>query len=103
MLKALDPLLMSELRLAIMSILMGVEEADFLYIKEVTGATSGNISVQLDKLSTAGYIEIEKGYSGKRPRTTCRVTDVGRQAFADHFESLKSYFTPDSTPSKNKD
>ena len=60
MLRPLDPLLMSELRLAIMSVLMSVEEADFLYLKEVTGATSGNISVQLDKLSTAGYIKIKK-------------------------------------------
>lgn len=91
MLPTLDPLLMSELRLSIMSILMRVEEADFLYIKEVTGATAGNISVQLDKLSTAGYIEIEKGFAGKRPRTVCRVTQKGEEAFFAHFEVLKSY------------
>ncbi|GAA5577403.1 transcriptional regulator [Porphyromonas gingivalis] len=97
MLRPLDPLLMSELRLAIMSVLMSVEEADFLYLKEVTGATSGNISVQLDKLSTAGYIEIEKGYNGKRPRTTCRATDAGCEAFSAHFEALKSYLPTDST------
>lgn len=95
MLRPLDPLLMSELRLALMSVLMNVEEADFLYLKEVTGATSGNISVQLDKLSTAGYIEIEKGFSGKRTRTTCRATEVGREAFAAHFEALRSYLPPD--------
>ncbi len=91
MLPTLDPLLMSELRLSIMSILMRVEEADFLYIKEVTGATAGNISVQLDKLSMAGYIEIEKGFAGKRPRTVCRVTQKGEEAFLAHFEALKSY------------
>lgn len=95
MLRPLDPLLMSELRLAIMSVLMSVDEADFLYFKEVTGATSGNVSVQLDKLSAAGYIEIEKGYSGKRPRTTCRATDLGREAFSAHFEALKSYLPND--------
>ncbi len=96
MLRPLDPLFMSELRLALMSVLMNVEEADFLYLKEVTGATSGNISVQLDKLSTAGYIEIEKGFSGKRTRTTCRATNVGREAFSAHFEALKSYLPPDA-------
>ncbi|KGN99875.1 transcriptional regulator [Porphyromonas macacae] len=92
MLEPLNPLFMSELRLAIMSILIAVEEADFLYIKEQTGATAGNISVQLDKLSSAGYIEIEKGFSGKRTRTTCRVTEEGSRAFQAHFEVLKTYF-----------
>ena len=51
----LDPLLHSELRLAVMSILAGVDEADFTYLKKQTGATSGNLSVQIDKLTTAGY------------------------------------------------
>lgn len=74
-----------------MSILMNIEEADFLYIKEVTGATSGNISVQIDKLSSAGYLVIEKGFIGKRPRTVCRLTDLGREAFTRHFEALRSY------------
>ena len=73
--KELDPLLHSQLRLAIVSILMSVEEADFVFIKEKTNATAGNLSVQLEKLTTAGYIEIEKGFSGKKPRTTCRMTD----------------------------
>ncbi len=87
----LDPLLLSELRLAITSILMNVEEADFVYLREATGATAGNISVQIDKLNTAGYIEVEKSFVGKRPRTTCRITDQGRQAFVRHFEALKTY------------
>ncbi len=94
MLKPLDPLLMSELRLAIMSILMYVEEADFLYIKEQTGATAGNLSVQIDKLQTAGYIKVEKGFAGKRTRTVCRVTAKGREAFESHFKTLSSYFSP---------
>ena len=60
----LDPLLHSELRLAVMSILAGVDEADFTYLKRQTGATSGNLSVQIDKLTTAGYITMEKGFKG---------------------------------------
>lgn len=87
----LDPLLMTELRLAIMSILMQVEEADFTHIRAVTNATAGNISVQLEKLSEAGYLTIEKGFAGKRPRTSCRATEEGRRAFRQHFEALKSY------------
>lgn len=90
-LQPLDPLLLSELRLGIMSVLMNIEDADFVYLREITGATAGNVSVQIDKLSAAGYIEVEKGFAGKRPRTTCRITPVGREAFARHFEALKSY------------
>lgn len=87
----LDSLLLSELRLAVMSILMNVEEADFVYLRELTGATAGNLSVQLDKLHLAGYIDIEKSFVGKRPRTTCRITSRGQTAFAEHFKALKSY------------
>ena len=87
--KELDPLLHSQLRLAVMSILMNVEEADFVYLKEKTESTAGNLSVQIDKLSGAGYISVEKGMSGKRPRTSCRVTETGRRAFEDYVETLK--------------
>lgn len=89
--RELDPLLHSQLRLAIMSILMNVEEADFVYLKEQTESTAGNLSVQLDKLSTAGYISIEKGMSGKRPRTICSITPEGQKAFEEYVEALKSY------------
>ena len=89
--KKLDPILHSELRLSIMSLLYYLEEADFTYIKEKTEATSGNLSVQLDKLSEAGYITVEKGFAGKKPRTVCRITDVGKKAFAEYVEALKSY------------
>lgn len=92
MFKDLDPLLHSQLRLAVISILISVEEADFVYLREKTGSTGGNLSVQLEKLSEAGYIEIEKGYSGKRPRTTCRITSKGRKAFEEYVEALKGYF-----------
>ena len=91
MFKELDPLLHSELRLAVMSILISVEEADFVFIKEQTKATSGNLSVQIDKLSKAGYIEITKTFKGKMPETLCRLTPIGRQAFENYIEALKSY------------
>lgn len=91
MLKPLDPLLHSELRLAIVSILIGVEEADFVYIRTETGATAGNLSVQIDKLQKAEYIEAEKGFRGKMPRTVCRITDKGRKAFADYVDTLRGY------------
>ena len=78
MFKELNPLLHSELRLAVMSILIGVESADFVFIRQQTGATAGNLSVQLDKLAKADYIEIEKTFRGKMPCTVCRITDTGR-------------------------
>jgi len=87
----LDPLLHSELRLAIMSILAEVDQADFSYIKKQTEATSGNLSVQLDKLSTAGYISVEKGFKGKMPCTTCKITQVGTDAFEKYVNDLKEY------------
>ena len=89
----LDPLLHSELRLAVMSILAGVDEADFTYLKRQTGATSGNLSVQKDKLTTAGYITMEKGFKGKMPRTTCRITPAGQEAFGKYVEALKEYLS----------
>lgn len=89
--KELNPLLHSQLRLAIMSILMSVEEADFVYLKEKTESTAGNLSVQLDKLSSAGYISIKKGMSGKRPRTSCSVTAEGRKAFEEYVDALRTY------------
>lgn len=89
--KELDPLLHSQLRLAVMSILMNVEEADFVYLKEKTESTAGNLSVQLDKLSSAGYISVEKGFVGKKTRTLCRVTAKGRQAFEEYVAALRTY------------
>lgn len=91
MFKELNPLLHSELRLAVMSILIGVEEADFVFLREQTEATAGNLSVQLDKLQKAGYISVEKGFRGKIPRTLCRITAAGREAFEQYVEALQSY------------
>ncbi len=93
MFKKLNPLLHSELRLAVMSILVGVDEADFVYIRKQSGATAGNLSVQLDKLSEAGYITVEKGFKGKKPCTTCRVTEAGISAFSEYVAALMDYIT----------
>lgn len=91
MLKELNPLLHSQLRLAIMSILMNCEEASFVYIKEQTQATAGNLSVQLDKLVAAGYITVEKKFQGKKPLTLCSVTDAGKKAFEEYVNALRDY------------
>ncbi|WP_422362036.1 winged helix-turn-helix domain-containing protein [Reichenbachiella sp.] len=87
----LDPLLHSQLRLAVMSLLISLESADFTFIKEKTGATAGNLSVQIDKLSTAGYIEVTKSFKGKKPLTTCKVTKTGITAFENYVQALKNY------------
>ncbi len=89
--KDLDPLLHSQLRLAIMSLLLGLESAEFTFLKEQTNSTAGNLSVQLDKLSEAGYIQVEKTFKGKKPLTTCRITRKGIKAFEDYVANLKQY------------
>ncbi|MDR3286679.1 MAG: transcriptional regulator [Prevotellaceae bacterium] len=91
MFKELDPLLHSQLRLAIMSLLISVEEADFVFLKEKTKATSGNLSVQIDKLNEAGYIKVTKTFQGKMPRTICNITSKGINAFDTYVKNLKTY------------
>ena len=91
MFKELNPLLHSELRLGVMSILLSVEEADFVYLKQETKATAGNLSVQIDKLSKAGYIKVTKIFKGKMPCTLCRITPKGVEAFEEYVEALKTY------------
>ena len=91
MFKDLDPLLHSQLRLAVMSLLISLDSAEFVFLKEKTNSTAGNLSVQLDKLSEAGYISIEKSFNGKKPLTTCKITKKGVKAFEDYVNSLKGY------------
>ena len=91
MFKELDPLLHSQLRLAIISLLISLESAEFTFIKEKTNSTAGNLSVQLDKLSEAGYLNIEKSFKGKKPVTTCRITKKGIKAFEEYVNALKQY------------
>lgn len=92
--KELNPIIHSQLRLSVLSILMSVEEADFMYIKQKTEATMGNLSVQITKLEEAGYIAVKKTFQGKRPRTVCRMTDSGRDAFLEYVQALKAYVAP---------
>lgn len=94
MFKDLDPLLHSQLRLAIISILISVDEADFVFLKEKTGATAGNLSVQIDKLNEAGYIMVHKFIDGKKPRTVCKITKTGTDAFEAYVKALQGYIKP---------
>ena len=88
----LDPLLHSQVRLAIMSILVGVEKAEFSYLLENIKTTKGNLSFQLSKLDDAGYINIIKSFKGKYPLTTCEITDKGSDAFETYVNALEGYF-----------
>lgn len=87
----LDPLLHNQLRLAVMSLLVAVEEGDFNFLLEKTGATRGNLSVQLTNLKEAGYIAVEKGYRDNYPLTTCTLTVKGVKAFEAYVKAIKGY------------
>ena len=100
MFKELNPILHSQLRLAIVSLLIGLEEAEFVYLKEKTKATAGNLSLQLDKLNKAGYIVLKKGFKGKYPVTTCKITQKGNKAFQEYVDSLKAYIHLDQLSKK---
>jgi DNA-binding MarR family transcriptional regulator len=91
MFKELDPLLHSQLRLAVMSLLLSIDSAEFTFLKDKTASTAGNLSVQLDKLSQAGYITVTKSFKGKKPLTTCRITKKGMKAFEAYVNALKEY------------
>ena len=95
MFQSLDPILHSPLRLAVMSLLVAKKEAEFTYLKEETNSTAGNLSVQITKLEAAKYIEVQKGYKGKRPQTLVRITKDGRKAFNQYVKSLNTYLNPE--------
>lgn len=91
MFKELDPILHSQLRLAVMSLLIGVKEADFTFIREKTNATAGNLSVQVQKLRDAGYINVVKQFKDNYPQTTCKITPGGIKAFEAYVKTLQEY------------
>jgi DNA-binding transcriptional ArsR family regulator len=91
MFKDLNPILHSQLRLAIVSILIGVKEAEFTFLREQTNATAGNLSVQINKLKEAGYIDISKQFKDNYPLTICRITPEGIKAFEEYVKDLQSY------------
>jgi DNA-binding MarR family transcriptional regulator len=89
--KELDPLLHSQLRLAVMSILISVDRADFSYLREETEATAGNLSVQIGKLKDAGYIAVSKSFGESYPQTMCSITELGRKKFEEYVAALNDY------------
>ncbi|MFT3825678.1 MAG: transcriptional regulator [Chitinophagaceae bacterium] len=91
MFKELDPILHSQLRLAVVSLLIGLKEAEFTFIKEKTNATAGNLSVQINKLKEAGYIEVIKQFKDNYPQTICKITPTGVKAFEEYVNNLQSY------------
>jgi DNA-binding transcriptional ArsR family regulator len=93
--KDLDPVLHSQLRLAVVSLLVNTDVADFTYIREQTGATAGNLSIQISKLKEAGYIDVTKKFRNNYPLTLCRITDFGRHRFTEYVMALNEYLNPD--------
>jgi hypothetical protein len=91
MFKDLDPLLHSQLRLSVMSLLISVKETDFSFLKEKTGATAGNLSVQITKLAEADYITVKKTFKDNYPQTSCMITKKGIKAFEQYVESIQAY------------
>lgn len=96
MFKELDPILHSQLRLAVISLLISVKEAEFTFLKEKTNATAGNLSVQLNKLKETGYIDISKQFKNNYPQTLCTITQKGVAAFEDYIKAIRSYIPKDS-------
>jgi len=93
--KDLDPLLHSQLRLAVVSLLISVKEAEFTFLKEKTGATAGNLSVQINKLKEADYIEVIKQFKDNYPQTICRITPKGVSAFETYVKAITGYINID--------
>jgi DNA-binding transcriptional ArsR family regulator len=89
--KDLDPILHSQLRLAVMSLLISVKEAEFTFLKEKTNATAGNLSVQIQKLKEAGYIDVVKQFKDNYPQTICKITPAGVKAFDLYVKNLQTY------------
>jgi DNA-binding MarR family transcriptional regulator len=89
----IDRLIHEPARLAILSLLFVIERADFLFVMGQTGLTRGNLSSHISKLEAAGYVEVEKGFKGKRPRTTLRMTQAGRSAFQAYRAQIESLLT----------
>jgi predicted transcriptional regulator len=92
--KELDPILHSQLRLAVISLLISVKEAEFTFLKDKTGAPAGNLSVQIQKLKDAGYINVTKQFKDNYPQTICKITSTGVNAFEEYVKALQQYLKP---------
>src|SRR4028118_901108 len=93
MFKELDPILHSQLRLAVVSLLISVKEAEFTFLKEKTNSSAGNLSVQINKLKDAGYIDVVKQFKDNYPQTICKVTTKGIDAFEEYVRNIQSYLS----------
>jgi DNA-binding transcriptional ArsR family regulator len=93
--KELDPILHSQLRLSIISLLVGTEAAEFTFIREQTGSTAGNLSIQITKLKESGYIEVTKKFRNNYPQTICSITPLGKEKFTEYVNSLRDYLNPE--------
>ena len=94
MYKDLDPLLHSQLRLAIISMLVNSEKVEFTHIQDETQAAAGNISIQIKKLQEAGYIKVDKSFKNNYPKTMLSITPKGLKAFESYVNDLKNYISP---------
>ncbi|HXE08764.1 MAG TPA: transcriptional regulator [Acidobacteriaceae bacterium] len=90
LLPELDPVVHGKLRLAVLSLLVAVEEADFTWLRQKTGATDGNLGAQMLKLEEAGYVSVEKRFVARKPQTLYRMTSKGRDALTEYVAALKS-------------
>ena len=90
----LNPLLHSQLRLAVMSVLIRDKEAEFTFLRKEANATAGNLSVQVNKLREAGYIEVVKQFKQHYPQTICKITPSGIEAFEIYVRVLIAYVNP---------
>ena len=85
----LDPIIHSQVRLSILSILAAAREADFNTLKRMTGTTDGNLSTHLTKLEESGYVKVKKSFKGKKPSTSCSITSKGKDAFSEYLKDLE--------------
>lgn len=85
----LNPIIHGKLRLALLSLLATVEEAEFIWLRDKTGSTDGNLGAQLMKLEQAGYIAMKKKFVQRKPQTTYRLTNAGRKALTEYVRALK--------------
>lgn len=92
MFKDLDPILHSQVRLAIMSLLVNFKSAEFSFLLENINTTKGNLSFQLTKLREAEYIDIKKSFKGNYPLTTCEITEKGLVAYEIYVNAIDDYF-----------
>jgi DNA-binding transcriptional ArsR family regulator len=96
MFKDLNPILHSQLRLAVISLLISVKEAEFTFLREKTNSSAGNLSVQIQKLKEAGYIDVIKQFKDNYPQTICKITKGGVRAFEEYVKNLQGYLGTNS-------